>query len=245
MQSMAAVLAKKQIFGIKDPDHILALMLVAQAEGLHPATVVTDYDFIQGRPAKKPAAMLRDFIRNGGTVTWHKLDDTEADGTFSHKSGGTVRVRWDMRKASQAGLSSKESWKKYPSAMLRSRVVSEAMRAVYPGATGGLYTPEEVQDMAPSTDKHAIDGEAREVTEDDVMRRDEIVQKFTTALGADVPEEEKARMVYDVHSEIVGDEEFYRFTWSAMDSLTRRAIKAYVEQHKGAQPTVLANGRAA
>jgi hypothetical protein len=32
--------------------------------------------------------------------------------------------------------------------MLRARVISEGVRTVYPGATSGIYTAEEVQDMA-------------------------------------------------------------------------------------------------
>jgi uncharacterized protein YbbK (DUF523 family) len=38
-------------------------------------------------------------------------------------------------------------WKKYPRQMLRSRVVSEGVRTVCPGATSGMYVPEEVQDI--------------------------------------------------------------------------------------------------
>jgi hypothetical protein len=38
-------------------------------------------------------------------------------------------------------------WKKYPRQMLRSRVVSEGVRTVYPNATSGLYVPEEVRDF--------------------------------------------------------------------------------------------------
>lgn len=144
---MAGALVGSKLFGIKDKDQAVALMLVAQAEGLHPATVAVDYDFIQGKPCKKPVAMLRDFIKGGGKVEWHELNDTASEATFSHPQGGNVRVRWDMRKAAQAQLTGKEMWKKYPAAMLRSRCVSEGLRAVFPAATGGLYTPEEVRDF--------------------------------------------------------------------------------------------------
>ena len=43
-------------------DEALALMLVSYAEGRHPALAARDYDIIQGRPAKKSEAMLRDFL---------------------------------------------------------------------------------------------------------------------------------------------------------------------------------------
>jgi hypothetical protein len=52
-----------------------------------------------------------------------------------------------MARATKAQLGGKDMWKKYPRQMLRSRVVSEGVRTVYPGATSGLYVPEEVRDF--------------------------------------------------------------------------------------------------
>jgi hypothetical protein len=149
LQIMAEAIASSGLFGAKKPAEALALMLVAQAEGRHPATVARDYDIIQGKPAKKAEAMLRDFIESGGKVEWHALDDTIADATFSHPSGGTARISWDIARAGQAGLGGKDMWKKWPRQMLRSRTVSEGVRTVCPSATSGMYVPEEVRDFAP------------------------------------------------------------------------------------------------
>jgi hypothetical protein len=146
---MATVFAKSGLFGVKTVEQAAALMLVAQADGLHPATVARDYDIIQGRPAKKAEAMLRDFIRNGGAVKWHTLSDAKADATFTHPQGGEVRIDWDMKRAKDAQLGGKDMWKKFPRQMLRSRVISEGIRTVCPMATGGMYVPEEVRDFAP------------------------------------------------------------------------------------------------
>jgi hypothetical protein len=121
-------------------------MLIAQAEGRHPASAANDYNIIQGRPAKKADAMLRDFLSAGGKVQWLALDDKRAEATFSHPAGGTVTIAWDIERAKRAALSGKDMWAKYPRQMLRSRVVSEGIRTVFPGATSGMYVPEEVQD---------------------------------------------------------------------------------------------------
>jgi hypothetical protein len=147
IQSMSVAIAKSGLFGAKTPEQAMALMLVAQAEGLHPASAARDYDIIQGRACKKSEAMLRDFLAAGGSVQWHALSDTQAAATFSHPAGGSIRIDWDMKRASTAGLSSKDMWKKYPRNMLRARCVSEGVRTVCPMATGGMYTPEERQDM--------------------------------------------------------------------------------------------------
>lgn len=147
MERMAMAFAKSQLFGVKTPEQAFALMLVAQAEGRHPASAARDYDIIQGRPAKKSEAMMRDFLANGGKVEWHSLDDKTADATFSHPQGGSVRISWDHERAKKAGIGGKDMWSKYPRQMLRSRCISEGVRTVYPMATSGMYVPEEEADI--------------------------------------------------------------------------------------------------
>ena len=148
MQVMAESIAKSRLFGMTDPNQVLALMAVAQAEGLHPATAARDYHVIQGRPALKADAMLARFQTSGGKVEWKELSDKKATGVFSHPAGGTLELSWTIEQAQSAGLVKPGSgWTKFPRAMLRSRVVSEGIRSVYPGCVVGTYTPEEVQDF--------------------------------------------------------------------------------------------------
>ena len=89
-------------------------------------------------------------IKKAGQVEWHALSDTIADATFSHPQGGSIRISWDMDRAKQAGLGTKDNWKKYPRQMLRSRIISEGVRTICPMATSGMYVPEEVQDFEPA-----------------------------------------------------------------------------------------------
>lgn len=147
IERMAGYMVKSGLFGIKTPEQAVALMLIAQAEGMHPALASRDYHIIQGRHSLKADAMLARFISSGGKVQWHTYTDTEVSATFSHPSGGSVQISWDMARAKQADLGSKDNWKKYPRQMLRARVISEGIRTVYPGVAVGVYTPEEVQDF--------------------------------------------------------------------------------------------------
>lgn len=160
IEKIATAIAKSQLFGVKDPTQAIALCLIAHAEGLHPAIAARDYSVIQGRPAKTSEAIQRTFLSAGGKIEWHTLTDELADATFSHPAGGTFRCSWDLDRARQAGLSNKENWKKYPRAMLRARCISEGCRTVFPGATSGMYTPEEVRDMAPERE---VSGEVVEM----------------------------------------------------------------------------------
>jgi len=150
MTLMADSIAKSGLFGMKNVNEVLALMLVAQAEGLHPATAARDYHIIQGRPALKADAMLARFQQAGGKVEWSSYTDEKVAGLFTHPNGGSLTVTWSIEQAQKAGLiKSGGGWTKYPRAMLRARVVSEGIRSVYPGCVVGTYTPEEVEDFEP------------------------------------------------------------------------------------------------
>lgn len=162
IQTMAQAVAASKLFGIQTPEQAMSLMLIAQAEGMHPAIAARDYHVIQGRPALKADAMLARFQSAGGKVEWTCYTDAKVSGKFSHAAGGSIEIEWDMKRAKAAGLDGKDNWKKWPRQMLRARCISEGVRTVCPGATSGLYTPEEIQDLpAPERD---VTGEGEVVT---------------------------------------------------------------------------------
>jgi hypothetical protein len=147
IQTMALNISKSGFFGLKTPEQAAALMLVAQADGLHPAKAATHYHIIQGKPSLSADAMLARFQSAGGRVNWDTYTDAEVTGTFSHAQGGSVKISWTIARAKKAAIGNLE---KFPAAMLRARCISEGIRTVYPGVIVGMYTPEEVQTYAPS-----------------------------------------------------------------------------------------------
>jgi hypothetical protein len=150
IQRMAIAFAKSGLFGVKDADQALALMLHAQATGKHPALVMKDYDIIQNRLAKKAEAMLRDFQVSGGRVEWTKYADDGVTGVFSHPlAPKPVTVSWNLERAKKAGLATKDGamYSKFAAAMFRSRCISEGVRTIAPDATEQLYTPEEARQI--------------------------------------------------------------------------------------------------
>ena len=78
IQKMAEAAAKSRMFGFKSPEEAMAIMLLCQAEGLHPGIAMRDYHVIQGRPTLKADAMLARFQQNGGRVEWLKLSAKHA-----------------------------------------------------------------------------------------------------------------------------------------------------------------------
>ena len=150
IQQMAEVAAKSRMFGFKNSEEAMAIMLLCQAENLHPAIAMRDFHIIQGRPALKADAMLARFQQAGGSVNWKDYTDEKVTGVFSHPSGGSLEVSWSLAQAKSIGIANKDNWRNYPRAMLRARCVSEGIRSVYPGCVVGVYTPEEIQDFKPS-----------------------------------------------------------------------------------------------
>lgn len=163
VEGMAHAIARSGLFGMKTPDQALALMLVAQAEGQHPATITQEYDIIQGKAARKTHSVLARFQSAGGTVDWHELTESIADATFSHKAGGKLRMSWTIEQARKANLTGKDNWKNYPRAMLRARCIAEGVRAVYPAALGGMLVAEEAMDLPAENGIKAIDPATGEV----------------------------------------------------------------------------------
>jgi len=207
LEKMAVAVAKSGLFGIKTPDQAMALMLVAQAEGLHPATAARDYHIIQGRPTLKADAMLARYLASGGKVEWHEHTDEKVAATFTHPQGGSLRIDWDMARAKKAQLTN-PNWAKYPRQMLRARVISEGVRATNPGVAVGVYTPEEAQDFEPAKrqtrgDKakdmgkvEVVDAETGEITEAKPAIDPE-TQDFTAML-AEAPDEIALKEIWEM-----------------------------------------------
>jgi len=146
---MAETIAKSRLFGVQQVDQVVALMLMAEAEGRHVASAMQDYSVIQGKPSLKAEAMLARFQQAGGKVKWTCLTDERVAAIFSHSQCEPVEIDWDMERAKRAQLTN-PMWKKYPRQMLRARVISEGVRTAFPGALGGMYAPEEVIDFEPA-----------------------------------------------------------------------------------------------
>ena len=114
VERMGDVLARSRMFGFKNTEEAVALMLMAQAEGNHPAKAAQEYHVIQGRPALKADAMLARFQAAGGVVEWEEMADEGVSAYFSHPTAcpKPVKVDWTMERAKQARLTGKDNWSK-------------------------------------------------------------------------------------------------------------------------------------
>jgi len=165
LEKMAIAIASSGLFGMKKKEEAMALMLIAQAEGRHPATVALDYDIIQGRPALKSQTALRRFIESGGRVEWILRTDAAVSAKFTHPANGEIQVLWNMDRAKAMGLDGRDNWKKQPMVMLTWRCVAEGVRLCNPACLSGHYLVEEVQDFDPPAKQKPIETASEVVDE--------------------------------------------------------------------------------
>lgn len=200
LERMAAAISKSGMFGFKTPEQALSVMLMAQAEGVHPARAMNEYHCIEGKPALRADAMLARFQSAGGRVRWLEMTDTVVRGEFSHPAGGTVVIDWTIERARAANLANRGPWKAYPRSMLRARCISEGVRSTFPGIAVGIYTAEETADIV-------AEERERDITP---QRIDAAVASVATNALTDEERQEHLRAMHEA-----GDEAGLRAAFSA------------------------------
>ena len=159
--ALCQAIAVSGLSGAKTKESAFALACMALAEDPKAAEnplafmaalgrASTNYHIVNGRPTMKSEIMLARFQQAGGKVEWSQYDDKRVCGTFYHPSGGTISVDWTIERAKAAGLTGKPGpWQSHPRAMLRSRVIVEAIRTIYPAVLNGTMEPDEAMEATP------------------------------------------------------------------------------------------------
>jgi hypothetical protein len=149
MNSMADTVAKSGL-GKMNASQILTLMLVCDAEGRHPIEAIRRYHFFDGKIAMRSDAMMADFQHAKGVIKWVKDTTDECEALFSHPVHYPEphKVSFSMADARRAGLANKTNWQNHPRSMLRARVITNGIRMVLPAVVAGIYTEDEIDEVA-------------------------------------------------------------------------------------------------
>lgn len=132
------------------PEAVMAALLMGREIGLGPMSALAHIHIIEGRPSID-ALTLRGLVLSAGHEMWVQ-ESTPQSATVCGRRRGSEHVQtvtWTMKDAQNAGLASKDNWRKYPRQMLVSRASAEVARLVAPDALGGVaYTDDEIRDGA-------------------------------------------------------------------------------------------------
>ena len=148
MQSMALSVTKSGMFGLKSQDQALTLMMIAQAEGIHPIQAIQKYVIIQGLPSLKSTEVQARFQKSGGSVKWVETNNKKAVCELKHPDyDGAYLSEFGEEDARLEGLLSKDNYKRMPKAMYMARAMTRGVRAVAPDCLNNMYSVEEAQDI--------------------------------------------------------------------------------------------------
>lgn len=152
---LAGQIADVGMLGFEKPAAVFAVMMLCQAEGIHPMEAIRRYHFIEGKPSRRADSMQAEFQARGGVIEILQNDDVAASALVSHPTlhPKPHQFTYTYEMAQKAGITQgkygeKANWKSHRADMLWARMVTKAIRKIYPGIVAGIYTPEELEDAS-------------------------------------------------------------------------------------------------
>jgi hypothetical protein len=146
-----------------------AIGMLMLCEGLTVMEVAQRYHFIQGRPSKRSDAMLAEFRMNwGGDYEVVERSPNRAAIKFTDSRGRVYereftlaqlnesRWPWKDWQNHEKGYKDNYGTPKDRETMMFARLVSDSLRFICPELVAGVYTPEEMEDLAPAAAVTAI-----------------------------------------------------------------------------------------
>jgi hypothetical protein len=127
------------------PADLLWAIKMAETLGVPPMTAVVGIHSINGKPVAS-ADLMAAVVRRAGHRLRITSTDTECIATVirSDDPDFPFESRFTLKRAEQAKLTGKDTWRQYPAAMLRARAIAEVCRMACPEALLGVYTPDEL-----------------------------------------------------------------------------------------------------
>jgi len=128
------------------PANVLVAMEYGRALGLEPLSAIQNVVIIKGKPTAS-AALMAGLVRRAGHILRVTGNDKRAECTIIRSDDPEFEFTtvWTIDRAKQAGLTSNQTWAKYPDAMLKARAISECARNACSEILAGVqYTPEEL-----------------------------------------------------------------------------------------------------
>jgi len=168
LQRAALAMQKSGFFpDVKSEAQAIVKVMAGAELGLPPFASMTGINIIQGKPVLG-ANVLATLVKNDPRYDYRLKNDSDTECVLEwYENGKPVGTSaFTIREAQNAGLTSKDNWKKYPSDMLFARAISRGARRFAPGIFGGspVYTPDE---MGVDTDENGfVDAIVKDVTEE-------------------------------------------------------------------------------
>jgi hypothetical protein len=136
---------------IKTAGQAVAIILAGREMGIGPMLALRSINLVEGKVVVAADLQLARFKADGGKARWNKLDERAAELWLRHPNGDEHVARFSIEDAQRAGLLSKNNWKQYPKAMLRSRTITAGLKDIGYEPVAGAYDPDEIPVPPPTT----------------------------------------------------------------------------------------------
>lgn len=132
---------------------VLVILQQSKELGIGPMQGLNGINVIQGKPSVSPELQLA-LVRSAVPDAYIKVE-VDHEKLVAKCTAAPSRDRmdegytslWDMKRAKEMGLDTKDNYRKQPATMLKWRAIGEALRTVFPHVTKGLYNFEEADDF--------------------------------------------------------------------------------------------------
>jgi hypothetical protein len=150
VKELGSWIARSGVFNCQKDEQGNMIALECLATRKTPFDFKREFHLVNGSLTMRSDAMLAGYRTRGGKVIWKQFDSNAAIGIWKY-DGNECEIGFTAEDAKQAGLLPAKpgsGWQKDPSAMLRARCISKAIRMLAPEVVAGVYTPEEVADFS-------------------------------------------------------------------------------------------------
>lgn len=130
---------------LRNGAQVAAVILTGRELGMPPMRAIRSLSLVKGKVVESADSQLARFKAQGGRAAFSQLTEEGAVLALRHPNGDEHVESFTMADAKAAGLASNDNYKKFPKAMLRSRVITAGLKSLGWEGSVGAYDPDEAQ----------------------------------------------------------------------------------------------------
>jgi len=145
--SLAQIAIASKLTKLSRVEEAAVILMTGRELGLQPMQSLRGIYVVEGKPTLSADMMVAVIRGSGLCESWRVVESTAERCTITTRRKGEqhdASRTWTKADATLAGVAGKDSWRKYPAAMLRHRCAADLARQEYPDVLLGLYDPEEL-----------------------------------------------------------------------------------------------------
>lgn len=192
LRELSRVFVTSKFFPGISTEQAMAKIKAGEELGIPPVAAMQSIYFFDNKITLS-ATLMASLIQKSGRFAYRvRRKDPQACEIEFFERGESLGIEsFTLEEARQAGLLTKDNWRKYPKAMLYNRAMSNGAKTFCPAVFAGnvVYTPDEIDpDLAVNPDTgEIIDGAAVEVVDDPPASTQQkvAIQRLLTEAGRD------------------------------------------------------------